>query len=117
MTSESESAFIGNLIRELRNAQRALKCLQYIDADMCKLEGKVRKVQKKHWKRLAQPESNGIEHAHLSDQEAMSLYIKTELWSCIGNLTREVRNAQIALTHLEHISNNIYKLEEKARKA
>ena len=103
MTSESESAFIGNLIRELRNAQRSLKCLQYINADMGKLEREVHKVQKKHW------------HTHLSDQELVSLD------TCIGNLTRnlprEVHNAQIVLTHLEHIGNNIHKLEEKARRA
>ena len=95
MTSESENALIGNLVRELRNAQRALKYLEYINADMCKLEGKVHKVQEKHWKRLAQSESDGVEHIYLSDQELVSLD------TCIGNLAWEVRNVQIALTHLE----------------
>ena len=44
---------IGNLVRELRNAQRALKYLETINVDMHKLEGKVREVQEEHWKRLA----------------------------------------------------------------
>ncbi len=107
---------IGNLVRELRNAQRALKYLEYINADMCKLEGKVHEVQEKHWKRLAQSESTlshlrdkRVEHIYLSDQELVSFD------TCIGNLVWEVRNVQIALTHLEYINDNIHQLEGKAR--
>ncbi len=118
---------IGNFVRELRNAQKALKYLGYINADMCKLEGKVHEVQEEHRKRLAksrktmsESESKSesilsylrgkkVEHNYLSDQELVSFD------TCIDSLVRGLRNVQIALVHLEYINDNIHELEGKAR--
>ena len=119
MTSESENVITGNLAQEIRNAQQVLRHFEYINVDMGKLDIEVHKVQKEHRQRLAQPESDGVQR---------TLYLDT----CIGNLTREVRNAHMILTHgvgnlareirnaqmaLIHLENNTHKLEEKARKA
>ena len=114
---------IGNFVRELRNAQKALKYLGYINADMCKLEGKVHEVQEEHRKRLAKSRKTmsksesilshlrgkKVEHNYLSDQELVSFD------TCIGSLVRELRNVQIALIHLEYINDNMHELEGKAR--